>query len=159
MTNKYKIDFGKDENEKNEKISEISKRVRAIIGVPENFLENEVIVSPVFITKTESYINKYIKDLLELIDENNLELLNIASIYYISYLLCIGMDARLPKQMENISTKTVLQSINWDEKALELLDRANEIMYDFIEEYNEDENYYSSFAELSTEQNYPEENI
>lgn len=156
MTNKYEINLNKNEDER---VIEISKRVRSIIGVPENFLENDVITSPIFIKTTESYINKLIKDVLELLDENNLGLLDIASMYYISYLVCIGMDARLPKQMENISTKTVLQNINWDEKALELLDRANEIMYDFIEEYNEDENYYSSFAELSTEQNYPEENI
>lgn len=159
MTNKYKIDLGENEQEKQEKIEEISKRIRSIIGVPENFLENEVITSPVFIKKAESYINKLIKDVLELIDENNLDLLDIASMYYISYLLCVGMDARLPKQMENISTKTILQTINWDEKALELLDKANEVVYDFLEDYNEDENYYSSFAELSTEQSYPEENV
>lgn len=159
MTNKYKIDLGENEQEKQEKIEEISKRIRSIIGVPENFLENEVITSPVFIKKAESYINKLIKDVLELIDENNLELLDIASMYYISYLLCVGMDARLPKQMENISTKTILQTINWDEKALELLDKANEVVYDFLEDYNEDENYYSSFAELSTEQSYPEESV
>lgn len=159
MTNKYKIDLGENEQEKQEKIEEISKRIRSIIGVPENFLENEVIASPVFIKKAESYINKLIKDVLELIDENNLDLLDIASMYYISYLLCVGMDARLPKQMENISTKTILQTINWDEKALELLDKANEVVYDFLEDYNEDENYYSSFAELSTEQSYPEESV
>lgn len=159
MTNKYKIDLGENEQEKQEKIEEISKRIRSIIGVPENFLENEVITSPVFIKKAESYINKLIKDVLELIDENNLDLLDIASMYYISYLLCVGMDARLPKQMENISTKTILQTINWDEKALELLDKANEVVYDFLEDYNEDENYYSSFAELSTEQSYPEESV
>lgn len=140
---------------------EIGKRVRSVMGVPEAFLTDDVINSPIFIQKSESYINKALKDYneeLENIEDLDKSLLNIASIYYISYLLCVGMDARLPKQMDNISTKTILQAINWDEKAIEYLNQAKELIDDFLQEF-EDENYYSTIAELSDEQDYPESNI
>ena len=118
----------------------IQKRVISILGVPEQLLSEEVVSSPIFIKQTENYINKAIKNYLDLIE------------------LCVGMDARLPKQMENLSTKTVLNSINWDEKALELLAKAEEALDDFLEEF-EDENGYNTFAELSDEMEYPETNI
>lgn len=149
MINKYKIKLGQEA---------IGKRIRAILGIPEGFLDDEVISSSIFIKETENYINKNIKEYLELIDENNLNLLEISSMYYMSYLLCTGMDARLPKQMENLSTKTVLNSINWDEKALEMLAKADEILNDFLDDYS-DETGYNSFAELSDEMEYPETNI
>jgi len=149
MINKYKIKLGQEA---------IGKRIRAILGIPEGFLDDEVISSSIFIKETENYINKNIKEYLELIDENNLNLLEISSMYYMSYLLCTGMDARLPKQMENLSTKTVLNSINWDEKALEMLAKADEILDDFLDDYS-DETGYNSFAELSDEMEYPETNI
>ena len=136
----------------------IQKRVISILGVPEQLLSEEVVSSPIFIKQTENYINKAIKNYLDLIDEENTGLLEVSSMYYLSYLLCIGMDARLPKQMENLSTKTVLNSINWDEKALELLAKAEEALDDFLEEF-EDENGYNTFAELSDEMEYPETNI
>lgn len=149
MISKYKIKLGQEA---------IGKRVRAILGIPEGFLDNEVISSSIFINQAENYINKNIKDYLQLIDENNTGLLEISSMYYISYLLCTGMDARLPKQMENLSTKTVLNSINWDEKALEMLAKADEVLDDFLDDYSDD-NGYNSFAELSDEMEYPETNI
>ena len=136
----------------------IAKRVRAILGVPDAILTDEIISSSIFKEQAENYINKNIKQYLELIDEKNTELLEISSMYYISYLLCVGMDSRLPKQMENLSTKTVLNSINWDEKALEMLSKADEILDDFLEDYTDD-NGYDTFAELSDEMEYPETNI
>ena len=136
----------------------IGKRIRAILGIPEGFLDDEVISSSIFIKQAENYINKNISKYLELIDENNVNLLEISSMYYISYLLCTGMDARLPKQMENLSTKTVLNSINWDEKASEMLSKADEILNDFLEDYTDD-NGYNTFADLSDEMDYPETNI
>lgn len=141
-----------------EEIATTGKRVRAIIGVPEPILTNEIISSPIFKKQTENFINKRIKEYLENIDEEDLGLLEVASMYYLSYLLCVGMDARLPKQMENLSTKTVLNSINWDEKALELLDKANELIDDFLAEFDVDEGY-NTFADLSDEVEYPETNI
>ncbi len=137
---------------------EEGKRVRAILGVPEEILTDEIISSSIFEDQATNYINKNISEYLELIDESNTGLLDIAAMYYISYLLCTGMDARLPKQMENLSTKTVLNSINWDEKALEMLAKADEALDDFLEDYTDD-NGYNSFAELSDEMEYPETNI
>lgn len=149
MIGKYEIKLGEDA---------IGKRVRAILGVPEAILTNEIISSSIFKKQAENYINKNIKDYLELIDKNNTNLLEISSMYYIAYLLCTGMDSRLPKQMENLSTKTVLNSINWDEKALEMLNKADEVLDDFLEDYT-DEDGYNTFADLSDEMNYPETNI
>ena len=149
MISEYKIKLGQEA---------IGKRIRAILGMPEGFLDNEVISSSIFIKQAENYINKNISEYLELIDENNVNLLEISSMYYISYLLCTGMDARLPKQMENLSTKTVLNSINWDDKALEMLNKADEILDDFLEDYTDD-NGYNTFADLSDEMDYPETNI
>ena len=149
MIGKYEIKLGEDA---------IGKRVRAILGVPEAILTNEIISSSIFKKQAENYINKNIKKYLELIDKNNTNLLEISSMYYIAYLLCTGMDSRLPKQMENLSTKTVLNSINWDEKALEMLNKADEVLDDFLEDYT-DEDGYNTFADLSDEMNYPETNI
>lgn len=137
---------------------EIGKRVKAVLGVPNEFLTDDVICSPIFIKKAESYINKALKEQQEKIEEIDKSLLEIAGIYYIGYLLCVGMDARLPKQMENLSTKTILQSINWDEKALELLEQANIILDDVLSEF-EEETYSLTIAELSDETSYPESNI
>lgn len=142
---------------------EIGKRVRAIIGVPETFLDDDVINSPVFIKRTESYINRGLKDYLEQLKEYedlDFDLLKVSAMYYLSYLLCVGMDARLPKQMENLSTKTLLQNISWDEKALELLNKSNEILGEFLEEYDiEDDSISNTFAVLSDESEYPESNV
>lgn len=151
-TKKYTLDHFEKET--------VGKRVRAILGVPETFLTNEVISSPEFYEKTKKYINKNIKDYLEDLPEKyDTGLLDIASMYYIAYLLCVGMDARLPKQMENLSTKTIMQAINWDEKALELLDRCQEALDDFLEEYDIEEDFYTSIIDLSDESEYPESNI
>ena len=136
--------------EKN-KIDELGMRVRAIMGVPELILIDDVISSPVFITKAEKYINKNIKE-YDNLDEN---LIEIATIYYICYLLCPGMYARLPKQMENISTKTILQGIDWDKMALEMLDKCNETLNQAISEIGEDINYSFTFAALSASSEYP----
>lgn len=147
MIEKYEIELEE---------AEVSKRVRSIIGVPDGFLEDDVISSSVFIKQTENFINKNIKDYYGLIEDTTL--LDICSMYYISYLLCVGMEARLPHQMENLSTKTILQTINWDEKALELLDKAKEILDDFLEEF-EDDDYYGTIIDISDEMEYPEINI
>ena len=149
MIDKFEIKLGEEA---------IGKRIRAILGVPEAILTNEIISSSIFKKQAENFINKNIAEFLELIDKNNTNLLEISSMYYMAYLLCSGMDARLPKQMENLSTKTVLNSINWDGKAIEMLNMANEILEEFLEDYSDD-NGYNTFADLSDAMEYPETNI
>lgn len=136
-------------------IDDLGTRVRAIMGVPELILIDDVISSPVFITRAEKYINKSIKD-YEGLDEN---LIQIATIYYICYLLCPGMYARLPKQMENVSTKTVLQSIDWDKMALDMLAKCNEVLEEAILEIDEKIDYSVSFAVLTDSSEYPNTTI
>ena len=136
-------------------IDELEVRVRAIMGVPELILLDEVIASPDFLVRAERYINKHIKEYDEL-DES---LKQIATVYYICYLLCPGMYARLPKQMENVSTKTVLQNIDWDKMALEMLGKCNEVLEEAILEVDEDIDYSVSFAVLTDSSEYPNETI
>lgn len=136
-------------------IEDLEIRVRAIMGVPELILIDDVISSPVFITRAENFINKRIKDYEDL----DTRLIEIATIYYICYLLCPGMYARLPKQMENVSTKTILQSINWDNMALEMLGKCEEVLNDAIAEVSDDVSYSVSFAALTASSEYPNETI
>lgn len=142
-----RIEFYSDDETQ---IEELPKRVRAILGVPEELLEDDVILSKDFLIQADSYVNKQIQEYEGL----NGSLIEIAYIYYVCYLLCLGMYSRLPKQMENLSTKTVLQTIDWDSKALECLDKSNEIILDTIGEI-EDENIYNTSATLSNETTYP----
>lgn len=136
-------------------IDDLEIRVRAIMGVPELILLDETITSPDFLIRAERYINKSIKDYDQL-DES---LLQIATVYYICYLLCPGMYARLPKQMENVSTKTVLQNIDWDKMALEMLGKCNDLIEEAILEVDDNVNYSVSFAVLTDSSEYPNETI
>ena len=77
------------------KIDDLPVRVRAIMGVPDLILLDDVISSPDFLLRANKYINKIIKEYEDL----DGSLLEIAAIYYICYLICPGMYARLPKQM------------------------------------------------------------
>lgn len=143
------IDFTKN------KIDDLPVRVRAIMGVPDLILLDDVISSPDFLIRANKYINKIIKEYEDL----DTSLLEIAAIYYICYLICPGMYARLPKQMENTSTKTILQSINWDTMAIEMLGKCNEILDDAISEVNDDIDYSVSFAVLTSSSEYPNDTI
>ena len=136
-------------------VKELPTRARAILGVPEEILTDEIISSPIFALKASKYINKKIQE-YENIDS---DLLEIAYIYYICYLLCGGMYARLPKEMSNTSTKTVLQSINWDEKALELLSICDETIDTAIGEIVDDLEIGNSFAVLTSSSEYPNTTI
>ena len=136
-------------------IDDLEIRVRAIMGVPELILLDEVIASPDFLVRAERYINKHIKEYDEL-DES---LIQIATVYYICYLLCPGMYARLPKQMENVSTKTVLQNIDWDKMALEMLGKCNDLIEEAILEVDDNVDYSVSFAVLTDSSEYPNETI
>ena len=138
---------------------ELGTRIRAILGVPEEILDNSVIDSPTFKIKAGNYINKKISEYTEEQLSSSLELLDIAYLYYIGYLLCTGMVARLPKQMENVSTKTVLQTIDWDSKALELLGLCDEIIDDILAELDDDFQYGNTYAVLTEASDYPNTNI
>ncbi len=138
---------------------ELGTRIRAILGVPEEILDDSVINSPTFKIKAGNYINKKISEYTEEQLSPSIELLDIAYLYYIGYLLCTGMVARLPKQMENVSTKTVLQTIDWDSKALEMLNKCDEIMDDIISELDDNFQYGNTFAVLSNSSDYPNTNI
>ena len=138
---------------------ELGIRIRAIIGVPEEILDDVVINSPTFKIKADKYINKKIANYEEEQIATNIELLDIAYLYYICYLLCTGMYARLPRQMENVSTKTVLQTIDWDSKALEMLNKCDEIMDEIISEIDDSFQYGNTFAVLTNSSDYPNTNI
>lgn len=136
-------------------IEDLEARVRAILGVPELILIDDVIASPVFMIRAENFINKKIKD-YENLDGR---LIEVATVYYICYLLCPGMYARLPKQMENVSTKTILQNIDWDKMALEMFAKCNEVLEDAISEVTDSVDYSVSFATLTASSEYPNTNI
>lgn len=147
------------EFEKKLEQSELGIRIRAIIGVPEEILSDEIISSPTFKIKASKYVNKQIKEYEEEELQPSIELLTIAYLYYICYLLCFGMSARLPKQMENVSTKTIMQSIDWDSKALDMLQKCNEIIESIIEELDDTFEYGDSFAVLTDASEYPNQSI
>lgn len=141
------------------KKEELGIRVRAILGVPEEVLTDDIIFSPTFKTKAEKYVNRKISEYDEDKYEIDEDLLGIAYLYHICYSLCIGMYARLPKQMEDLSTKTVLQSIDWDKLALKCLDDCNEMIDEAIEDAGEDVGIGNTFAVLSAESQYPNTSI
>ena len=140
-------------------VDSLDERVRAIIGVPKEFLDNDVISSVPFLIQAASFLNsrvaEYEADYGEIL-KNYEPYFRISYIYYICYLLCSGMYSRLPKQMENVSTKTILQSTDWDSLALQYLDKANEMVDKAIEEMTgEEQSLGTTFAVLSDESTYP----
>lgn len=138
---------------------DLGTNVRAILGVPEEFLPDTVILSPVFVKKAEKFINNKIKEVSE--DETNLDktLLKISYYYYVCYLLCPGMYARLPKQMENVNTKTILLSIDWNQRALEMLNKCNETLDMALEDIGEETDFGNTFAVLTAASEYPNTTI
>ena len=139
---------------------ELGNQVRAILGVPQEFLTDEVISSPVFLKQAETYINKKISEYTIKQGSTPEELLKIGYIYYVCYLLCLGMYARLPKQMDNVNTKTILLSIDWNQMALDMLDRCEEIVDNALEDFqDEDINYGNTYAVLTDASEYPNTTI
>lgn len=139
---------------------ELGNQVRAILGVPQEFLTDEVISSPVFLKQAETYINKKISEYTIKQGSTPEELLKIGYIYYVCYLLCLGMYARLPKQMDNVNTKTILLSIDWNQMALDMLDRCDEIVDSALEDFqDEDINYGNTYAVLTDASEYPNTTI
>lgn len=136
-------------------VVDLPTRSRAILGVPYEFIEDDVILSPTYLIQSASFINSKLSEYEEYKEEVNSYYIQISYIYYICYLLCSGMYARLPHQMENVNTKTVLQTIDWDKKALEYLDKANEMIDQAVEELLGEDSIGNSFATLSEETIYP----
>lgn len=130
---------------------EVGIRVRAVLGVPEEILTDEIISSPVFITKAQKYLNTEIENY----SEEQKDMINVAYIYYIAYLLCPGMYARLPQRMENLSTKTLLQSIDWNEKAYEMLNFCNETIDQILKDLGDEESYYPTYIGITGASEYP----
>lgn len=139
---------------------ELGNQVRAILGVPQEFLTDEVISSPVFLKQAETYINKKISEYTIKQGSTPEELLKIGYIYYVCYLLCLGMYARLPKQMDNVNTKTILLSIDWNQMALDMLDRCDEIVDNALEDFQDENiNYGNTYAVLTDASEYPNTTI
>ena len=57
--------------------------------------------------------------------------------------------------MENTSTKTILQSIDWNNIASDMLEKCNDILEDLIEEIDETVDFGTSFAVLTEASEYP----
>lgn len=136
-------------------VSDLPTRSRAILGVPMEFIDDDVILSPTYLIQSASFINARLAEYEDYKEDFNNYYIQISYIYYVCYLLCSGMYARLPHQMENVNTKTVLQTIDWDKKALEYLDKANEMLDQAIEELLGEDSIGNSFATLSDETSYP----
>lgn len=130
---------------------EVGIRVRAVLGVPEEILTDEIISSPIFITKAQKYLNTEIENY----SEEQKDMINVAYIYYIAYLLCPGMYARLPQRMENLSTKTLLQSIDWNEKSYEMLNFCNETIDQILKDLGDEESYYPTYIGITDASEYP----
>lgn len=139
---------------------ELAKRVKTIIGIPEPFLNDETIISPEFKNKSEIYINNFLKEIKDIVIENETQnLINMSAIYYIAYLLCVSMPIRLPSRMENISTKTLLQTIDWYKFSDEMLGRCDDLLNKILEDEGIEISYGSTIIALSDETTYPNTTI
>lgn len=147
------------------KDSDLSNRVKSVIGIPDAFLNDSVITSPDFKYKAEIYINSQLNELNEIYEEEEKEvseevqrLIDMSAIYYIAYLLCVSMPVRLPNRMENISTKTLLQTIDWYKFAEEMLGRCDDLLNKILEDEEVDSSTLgNTIIALSDETTYPNE--
>lgn len=130
---------------------ELGMQVRAILGVPELILPDEVISSSTFIAKANNYISKKVSA-----ESLQLELTRIAFTYYICYLIAPSMYSRLPLLMKNLSTQTQLQAVDWYKLSFQMLEKCDETINGILEDAGEGStDGYNSFAVLSSESQYP----
>ncbi len=134
---------------------EIAERVIAVMGIPGEFLNQEDIVSPEYKIKAEKYILKKIKEIVDELKDFEKESVRIAYIYYLIYLISPSMPVRLPQRMENISTKTLLQSIDWKEFGEEMLKRCDDLLDELLEDHDIELPIGNTFVELSDQVPYP----
>lgn len=136
---------------------EIVLRVKSVIGIPEEMIKNEDIISPPNKIKTEKYINDKIKNISSELKDYDINNLKIAYIYHIAYLMSFSMPARLPQRMENISTKTQLQPIDWYKFGQEMLKLCDEMIDSVLEDHGESTTYGTTMIDLSDAVAYPNE--
>lgn len=134
---------------------EIAERVIAVMGIPGEFLNQEDIVSPEYKIKAEKYILKKIKEIVDELKDFEKESVRMAYIYYLIYLISPSMPVRLPQRMENISTKTLLQSIDWKEFGEEMLKRCDDLLDELLEDHDIELPIGNTFVELSDQVPYP----
>lgn len=140
--------------------TDLCSRVKTVMGIPDAFLPDDVISSPDFKNKSEIYINDILAEIQEKpISDNTQDLINMSGIYYICSLLCITMPVRLPNRMENLSTKTLLQTINWDKVSEEMLGRCDDILEQILDDEGIETVLGSTIIELSDETSYPNQYI
>lgn len=135
---------------------EIITRVQTVFGIPKVMFDGEDIVSPVFVSKAKKYVEKRLNEIEE-IEEADQEMVKIAFIYYLCYLIAPTMYTRLPQKMENISTKTTMFNIDWYKFAEEMLKNCEDIIEDLLEEYGIELVYGTTAVDLSDEAPYPNE--
>lgn len=139
---------------------DISARVKSVIGIPDVFLSDVTITSPDFKDKAEMYINSQLKEIQnKKVSGTEQDLIDMSAIYYISYLLCISMPIRLPQRMENISTKTLLQNIDWYKFGEEMLGRCDDLLNKILEDNDIVIQSGTTMIALSDEMSYPNTSI
>lgn len=135
---------------------EIITRTQTVFGIPKVMFDSNDIVSPVFVSKAKKYVEKRLNEIEE-IEEADQEMVKIAFIYYLCYLIAPTMYTRLPQKMENISTKTTMFNIDWYKFAEEMLKNCEDILEDLLEEYGIELVYGTTAVDLSDEAPYPNE--
>lgn len=139
---------------------DISARVKSVIGIPDVFLNDDTITSPDFKDRAEIYINSQLSKIQNIsIKGTEQDLIDMSAIYYISYLLCISMPIRLPQRMENISTKTLLQNIDWYKFGEEMLGRCDDLLNKILEDNDIVIQSGTTMIALSDEMSYPNTSI
>ena len=136
---------------------EIANRVVSVIGIPKELLNPEDIVSPEYKIKTKKYILKKLKNIISDIKDYEKENIRMAYVYYLVYLIAPTMPVRLPQRMENISTKTQFQTIDWNEFANEMYNRCEDLLNDLLEEHGEELVIGNTMVDLSDSVPYPNE--
>lgn len=136
---------------------ELVERVTAVIGIPKELLNPENVVSPEYKIKAKNYIKRRLANIIDDIQSFEKETIRMAYIYYIVYLISPTMPVRLPQRMENISTKTLLQTIDWNSFADEMLNRCDGLLDELLEDHGEEITLGNTFVELSDSVPYPNE--
>lgn len=134
---------------------ELADRVISVIGIPKELLNPEDIVSPEYKIKAEKYIMRKLKAILDEIQDYEVESVKMAGVYYVTYLIAPSMPVRLPQRMENISTKTLLQTIDWLAFADEMLNRCDDLLNDLLLDHDIELTYGTTLIDLSDAAPYP----
>lgn len=136
---------------------EIYERVQSVLGVPKILLDSKDVISPEYKLKAENYIKKNLKSIYEQLEEKDRAFVEIAYIYYLTYLISKTMPIRLPKTMKNISTETTLQTIDWNQFGEEMLTNCDELLAQLQEDYGVETTIGYTMVDLSDVASYPNE--